>query len=223
MHIHADIKEEKIREVCKSFTGNITQLPPLKSAVKRQERERSIYYLDILEIDGREVLFKVGCQAGTYIRKLCYDIGKKLGCGAHMAELRRTKAGPFDESTLTTLQQLQDAYITWKEEGKEDALRKCILPVEQGVKHLPKIWVTEFTVDSLCHGAALKIPGIAKLDDGIREKDVVAIMTLRGELIALGNAKLTTKEIFRKEKGIAATVDSVFMEVGTYPKMITND
>jgi H/ACA ribonucleoprotein complex subunit 4 len=220
MHIHADYSIEKIKDICNGFVGNISQMPPLKSAVKRELRQRDIYYLDILEVDGRDVLFRVGCQAGTYIRKLCVDIGKALGTMAHMAELRRTKAGPFNESTIVTLQQLQDAYIFWKEENDEKQIRKCIQPVESAVKHLPKIWVSEYTVNPLCHGAALNVPGIAKLDSGIELNDVVAVMTLRNELIALGIAKMTSDEIMNNDKGVAVLVDSVFMEPETYPKMI---
>jgi len=223
MHLHADITEEKIRKACNEFLGTISQLPPLKSAVKRQVRERDIYYLDIIEIDGREVLFKVGCEAGTYIRKLCTDIGKKLGTQAHMAELRRTKAGPFSEKTIITLQQLQDAYTYWKEDGNEKQLRKCILPVENAVTHLPKIWISDYAVESLCHGSPLHIPGISKLHDSIKYNDPIAIMTIRGELVALGTAKMNSQEIMMKERGVTAVVDAVFMEEGTYPKVTRKD
>jgi H/ACA ribonucleoprotein complex subunit 4 len=187
--------------------------------VKRQERERNIYYIDVIEIDGRDVLFKVGCQAGTYIRKLCVDIGRKLGTQAHMAELRRTKAGPFNESTIVSLQQFHDAYAFWKEDGNEQPLRRCIQPVERAIVHLPKIWITDFTVNPLCHGAALHIPGIAKLESDIKEGDVVAILTLKEELVALGIAKASSQTIMNNEKGLAALIDAVFMEPGTYPKM----
>ena len=100
MLLHKEMSEYDIYKLFEEFTGTIRQLPPVRSAVKRQLRSREIYYLEILEIEGgRQVLFKVGCQAGTYIRKLVHDMGLKAGCGAHMAELRRTKAGPFTEET----------------------------------------------------------------------------------------------------------------------------
>jgi H/ACA ribonucleoprotein complex subunit 4 len=93
MGLHKQVDEKKIREVCESFVGEISQMPPLRSAVKRVRRTREVYYLEILEIQGREVLFRVGCEAGTYIRTLCVDMGKKLGCGAQLMELRRTRVG----------------------------------------------------------------------------------------------------------------------------------
>lgn len=220
MHIHKEISGGKIKATLNDFLGKINQLPPIKSSVKREWREREIYYLEILETDGKDVLFRVGCQAGTYIRKLVHDIGQKLECGAHMVELRRTKAGPFDESTLTTLQELQDAFHYWKNEGNEKLIRKIIQPVENGIMHLPKVWVLDTTVDSLCHGANLNIPGISKIESEIINGDLVAVMSLKNELIALGNAKMSSEDIMKNQRGLAIEVSKVFMLPGVYPKMI---
>ena len=219
MHVHADIEEYQLRKVVSEFVGKIKQLPPIKSAVKRQWRFRKIYYIEILDIEGREVLFKVGSEAGTYIRKLVHDIGEKLGCGAHMAELRRSKAGPFKEDTLVTLQDLADAYYYWKEQKNEAFIRHCIKPIEFAVSHLPKVWIFDTTVDSLCHGINLKVPGIAKMESDIERDQQVAIMTLKEELVAIGIAKMSSKEMMELDKGIAVTSDKVFMLPGTYPRM----
>ncbi len=216
MHLHREAEEKTLREtIQKNFLGKIMQMPPIKSSVKRQLRPRTIYYFYILEIDGKDVLFKVGTEAGTYIRKLIHDIGQKLKTGAHMAELRRTKAGPFDESTLFTLHELQDAYYFWKQENNEKFIRKIIQPVENGVNHLPKIWVFDATVESLCHGTDLKVPGISKVNDSINENDAVAIMTLKDELVALGTAKMGSKEMLG-DKGLAVRTEKVFMQPGMY-------
>lgn len=220
MHIHKKIEESLLRKVLDDFIGKIRQVPPIKSSVKRVERTREIYYLEILEIQDQDILFKVGCQAGTYIRKLCDDIGKKLGCGAHMAELRRTKAGPFKEDeSLSTLHDLTDAFHYHKNENNDKFIRKLILPIEYAVSHLPKIWVLDTTVDSLCHGADLKIPGISKLNDKINLNNGVAIMTLKNELIAIGTAKMNSEEIMKNEKGVAVKIEKVFMQPGTYPRI----
>lgn len=215
MHLHKEIGEKILKEtIQKNFIGKIEQLPPIKSSVKRQLRTRSIYYFEILEIDGKDVLFKVGTEAGTYIRKLIHDIGLKLD-GAHMAELRRTKAGPFDESTLFTLHELEDAFYFYREEQNDKFIRKAIQPVENGVSHLPKIWVFDTTVESLCHGVDLKVPGISKLNDKISNEGIVAIMTLKNELVALGTAKMDSDEMLG-EKGIAVKTEKVFMQPGVY-------
>ena len=216
MHLHKEVEEKILREtIQKHFIGKIMQLPPIKSSVKRQLRPRTIYYLDILEIDGNDVLFKVGSEAGTYIRKLIHDLGQKLKVGAHMAELRRTKAGPFEESTLVTMQELIDAYYYWKEEHNDKFIRKAIQPVEAGVKHLPQVRVFDTTVESLCHGSDLKVPGIGKLNNQIIKNNTVAIMTLKGELVAIGTSHMSSEEMMR-ERGLAVKTEKVFMQPGTY-------
>ena len=220
MRLHQERSEKDVREVLERFTGKIKQLPPVKSAVKRQWRHRNIYYNEFLDMDGPEVLFRVGCQAGTYIRKLCHDMGTELGCGAHMQELRRTKAGPFKEdSTLVTLHDLKDAYAYYKQDGDESHLRKAILPLEAAVGHLPKVVVLDSTVDSVCHGATLKVRGVSWVEANIQVGELVAIMTLKGELIAVGEARMISREIASKESGVAVKSSQVFMAPGTYPKM----
>jgi H/ACA ribonucleoprotein complex subunit 4 len=219
LHLHGDYSEEEIRKVCATFIGKIKQMPPLKSAIKRQWRWRKIYYIEVLEVDGRDVLFKVGCQAGTYIRTLCIAIGKKLGSNGHMQELRRTKAAGFGEASLCTLQDLADAFWYYKNEDNDTFLRKCIVPMEHGVKHLPKVWIIDTAVNTICHGASLKAPGVAKVETDIQVDEMIAIMTLKNELVALGSAQIASREMVNSEKGIVAKLERVFMEPGTYPKI----
>ena len=214
MHLHKDVSEEEIRETCGSFVGKIRQLPPVKSAVKRQEREREIYYLDILEIKGKDVLFKVGCEAGTYIRKLVHDVGEELDCGAHMAELIRTKAGPFNYHDWVSLYELKDAY----EAKDEKEIRRIVGVVEKGVEHLKKIWILDGAVDTLCHGANLGVPGVSKLDDDISRGDLVAVLTLKGELVCLGEAFMDSRSIMDKSRGLCVNVKKVFMDRKVYLK-----
>ena len=216
MHVQKPVPEGRLHNTISQFVGTIIQLPPVKSAVKRQLRPRNVYYVDILEVDGQDVLFRVGCQAGTYIRKLCHDIGQKLGTGAHMAELRRTKAGPFDESSLATLHDLTDAWHYYKEDGDEKEIRKIIQPVENAVSHLPKVWVLDTSVDTLAHGAILHIPGISKVHSGIKPGDLTAVMSLKDELIGFGPARMNSAEMMSQEKGAAVKLDKVLMPPGIY-------
>lgn len=227
MHLHQPVEEQILRASIERFIGRIRQLPPIKSSVKREWRFRSIYYFEILEItdDNKDVLFRVGCQAGTYIRKLVHDLGQDIKdnegkpVGAHMAELRRTKVGPFSESTLVTLNDLADAYYYYKEQKNDVFLRKIIQPVESAVAHLPKVWVLDTTVNTLCNGAQLKVPGISKLETGIQPEEIVAVMTLKNELVAFGLAKMNSKDMMRLEHGIAVQMERVFMKPGIYPKI----
>jgi len=212
MHIHQEIEEKIIRETLSQFLGKIRQLPPLKSAVKRVERTREIYEFEIIEIKGKDVLFRVKCQAGTYIRVLCHNIGKNLGVGAHMAELRRTQAGPFTEQdNLVTLNDLQDAYHFHTQENNSKFLMHCIQPIENALKHIPKCWILDTTLKSVSHGRDVAIPGISRLEN-FRKGETVAVMTLKDELVAIGEAVMSGVEINTQQKGIAVKVHKVFME-----------
>ncbi|MHA1632143.1 MAG: RNA-guided pseudouridylation complex pseudouridine synthase subunit Cbf5, partial [Candidatus Freyarchaeota archaeon] len=93
MRMHGDVGFEQVKMVCNEFTGPVYQRPPVRSSVKRRLRIRRIHSIEALEMDGRNVLLKIRCESGTYIRKLCHDIGEVLGCGAHMRELRRIGSG----------------------------------------------------------------------------------------------------------------------------------
>lgn len=217
MKLHKDCSEEKIRNTCESFVGTITQMPPVRSAVKRVRRERSIYYLDVLEIKERTVLFRVGCQGGTYIRTLCVDMGKKLGTKAHMDTLRRTKVGSLYENTLVTLHDIKDAFISYKEENDDSQLRQLIHPMEHVLGHVPKLVIRDSAIDALCHGADLALPGVVSIDEGITHGDQVAVMSLKGEGVALGTALLSTQQILEKDSGKCVCLQRVLMNKKTYP------
>ena len=219
MQVHADIPETAVRTVLSEFTGEIWQKPPLRASVKREPRKRFIYKIDVHEIDGRRVLFTCACQAGTYMRKLCSDIGEVLGCGAHMRELRRTRAGPFTEDeTLINLHQLSAAQSDF-EAGDSTALMKYIQPMELALNALPKVVIRDSAVDAVCHGADLALPGVVQLDSVIERNKTVAIFTLKGEAVGLGRALLTSREMLDQESGVAVKIERVIMERGTYPAM----
>ncbi|MFA5102967.1 MAG: RNA-guided pseudouridylation complex pseudouridine synthase subunit Cbf5 [Candidatus Thermoplasmatota archaeon] len=218
MGLHKQVDEKKIREVCESFVGEISQMPPLRSAVKRVRRTREVYYLEILEIQGREVLFRVGCEAGTYIRTLCVDMGKKLGCGAQLLELRRTRVGNITEDAAVSLQDVKDAFMFWKEDGDEEGLRKTILPMERLLEVVPKIMVRDSAVDALCHGANLAIPGVVELDE-MTAGEIAAVLSLKGEGVALVKMEIPSLQVIEKDTGICASLERVLMNKGTYPSI----
>lgn len=218
MRLQGDASEKKVKGVLDEFQGVIYQRPPLISAVKRQTRQRTIYYNEFIEMQGRDVLFRTGCEAGTYIRKLCHDMGEALGVGAHMYELRRTKSGPFTEDkTLITLHDLKDAYVEYKESGDEKALRKCIYPMEFGLRHMPKIIIKDSAVDALACGAHLGVQGISALETGIKPQDIVAVYTHKGEAVSIGHALMSSDDLFKNKEGQAMKTIRVVMKPGVYP------
>ncbi|MCW4008084.1 MAG: RNA-guided pseudouridylation complex pseudouridine synthase subunit Cbf5 [Candidatus Bathyarchaeota archaeon] len=220
MKLHGDSEEDRVKRILEEFEDVIYQRPPLRASVKRQLRTRRIYYIDFLEKDGRNVLFKVGCEGGTYIRKLCYDIGEILGTGAHMQELRRTRAGPFIEGSndMVTLHEVAYWFAEWEKEKDEKILRKFIQPMETALTLVPKIVVRDSAVDALCHGANLTAPGILSVETGIKKGSLTAVFTLKGEAIALAKALFSTEEILDMEHGTVALLQRVLMPRGTYPK-----
>jgi H/ACA ribonucleoprotein complex subunit 4 len=219
MKLHGETTEKQVNAVLKEFEDTIYQRPPLRASVKRQLRTRKIYYIDFLEMDGRNVLFKVGCEGGTYIRKLCYDIGEVLGCGAHMQELRRTRAGPFVENgSIVTLHEVAYWFMEWQQQKDDAILRKMIQPMENALALIPKIFVRDSAVDAICHGANLTAPGVLSIETGISDGSMVAIFTLKGEAVALAKAICSSDDVMRMEHGIVAKMERVLMPRGTYPK-----
>ena len=211
------LDKDKAVQILKGFEGTISQKPPVRSAVKRVERERDVYYVEILESEMPLILFKIGCQAGTYIRKICSDAGKSVG-GAHMQQLIRTKAGPFDVSTMVSLIDLQDAYAYYKEEGNEQPLRTLIHPPEEAVSHLKKVWATDRAIGNIAFGADLYSAGVCKAHKGIATHEIVAIFSLKNEIAAIGESEMTTQEMQNLKKGVAVKTHKVFVEPGVYPK-----
>ena len=219
MRLHRDASETRIKALFEEFTGPIYQLPPVRASVKRQLRTRKIYCLNLLETSNKKVLFQVGCEAGTYIRKLCYDMGEALGVGAHMQELRRTRAVPFTESGIITLHDIAYYKDLWEQTKDAAVLRKFIQPMERALDPLPKIVIRDTAVEALCHGANLAAPGVLAIDSDIKPKDAVAIFTQKAEAVALARALLTTEEALELNRGIIAKTSRVLMPRGIYPQM----
>jgi len=218
--LHSKIPKKSIKAILEEFTGTIYQRPPLRASVKRRLRKRKIYSLKLLEIQDRDILFRVACEAGTYIRKLAHDVGEALGCGAHMRELRRTRSGSFGEDqSLVTLYDVAYLYDEWKETGDGRLLRRFVQPMEKALEYMPKIIIRDSAVDAICHGANLAAPGVLSLETEIKPKITVAILTQKGEAVALAKVLSTTEEILKMDHGIVANTQRVLMPRGTYPKM----
>jgi len=218
LRLHEDRNEADVKRVAAGFVGKVTQTPPVRSAVAKRPRVRRIYYLDVLESSDRDVLLRVGCQAGTYIRNLCVDLGRALGTRGHMQELRRTRTGLFTEADLVTLQDVVDARAFWTEDKDEAEMRRVVRPVEAMVAHLNHVVLRDSAVDAVCHGAPLACIGVSQLDAGIEPGEQVALLTLKGELVALATAQMTSHQVLAAESGIAATPTRVVLRKGTYPR-----
>lgn len=142
-----DVTKEQVREMIQSFVGSYEQVPPMYSALKvngkklyelaregkeveRKARPVIIHYIEILDMSLPQITIRVGCSKGTYIRTLCHDLGEKLGCGAAMASLERTKSGQFSLETAITLAELEEK-LKKSPENREEVLQSLIIPVDK--------------------------------------------------------------------------------------------
>ena len=132
-----------------------------------------------------------------------------------MAQLVRTKAGPFTDHDWVTLQDLTDAYEFWKQ-GKDKEIRRIIQPFEKAIDHVKKVWIFDNAVNNVCHGSSLGVQGISKLHKSIRAGEQIAIMTLKDELVALAKAAVSSEDMIKKEKGLAAVTEKVFLPRNIY-------
>jgi H/ACA ribonucleoprotein complex subunit 4 len=160
MRFHKEISIEEVdKKIKEEFVGKIKQTPPVKSRVKRQEREREIHFFNILEKDGKDFLFEVKCQGGTYIRKLVDDLGTSLGTSAHMLELRRTNAGIFFEDDLLypsiRMYDFESAVENY-EKGDDKLLRKILIPGEIISKIIPALEINDSNIDQIFTGKPIK-------------------------------------------------------------------
>ena len=217
--LHANIADESLTSVIKGFTGDIYQRPPQRSSVKRATRIRTIYQSEKLEEHDRLVLLRFICQAGTYIRKIIYDIGEVLGPGATMVELRRTQVSNLSEGdVLVRLHDLADAFELYKEKNDEQKLRSLIRPVEHCLEGIRAAVIRDTAVDALCHGAQLAVPGLIAVPKDLKKCELVGVYTLKGEIIGLAEAVMTGEEIEQNVKGVAFSMKRIIMKPGTYPK-----
>jgi H/ACA ribonucleoprotein complex subunit 4 len=216
--LHSLPTKEKLDNVLNQFKGEIYQKPPQRSSVLRRTRTRTIYELELLEQKERLVLLRVLCEAGTYIRKLCYDIGEILGQGATMIELRRSRVHQFNDKNLVTMHNLADAFALWEEKKDDSKLLRLLQPIEHALSEIKSVIIRDSAVDALCHGAQLAIPGILAISQNLKKDDLVAIYTQKGEVVALAEALLTESEIQENTKGYAFQTKRIIMAPNTYPK-----
>ncbi len=213
---HGPVNKREVSKLADDFAGKIYQLPPVRSGVKRQRRTREIYDLEILDSRGQDYLLRVRCESGTYIRTLCRDMGLCISKGGHMMELRRVEAGGFLESDARPLHVVRDAWERYRE-GDDRALRGILLPYERALDLYPKVMIKDTAAGALLEGADLAVPGVLEMDD-FELGDTVAVMSAKGEGIAIGVALRRAEEILSMEEGLVVRTKRVFHPSGEYPR-----
>lgn len=216
MTLHADVNENALRDALKAMKGAIEQVPPVRSRVKRVTRRREIYEIDLIEMKGRKVVFRVACQGGTYVRKLIHDMGEKLGSGAHMSGLRREQAGPFNLGDAVALEEFERIFLEWKagedEEKNQSEILEILRAPEDALRIIPWVWVSEELRKPVSHGTDVYLPGVICYHHPAGAGEKVAVVSDGGELFALGELALDTGLIREREKGVAVKTTKVFVD-----------
>jgi predicted rRNA pseudouridine synthase len=184
LELHGPVPDD-IETVLAEFEGSIYQKPPKKSAVVRRVRVRTVSELTALEIEVRRVLLRIRCESGTYVRKLCHDLGLALGTGAHMGDLRRVGTTPFDDSTLVNLHELTDA-LAFADDDNPGALLRTVQPAERALTHLPRVTIAESAAREVAEGAPVYAPGVLSVEQSEADEPLVACYTPDGAVVCLG-------------------------------------
>jgi tRNA pseudouridine55 synthase len=203
-----NVTEAQFEEALKTFVGEIEQTPPPYSAVKVQGRKAyemarkgeevdlaprmiTVHHLEVLEWAPPEVVIDVHCSSGTYVRSLANDLGIKLGCGAYLVGLRRTKSGRFSLRDATPLRKLQEAF-------QAGSWYQYLIPAAEALGDWPAIELNPDEVEDVRHGHRVK----AK--EGETKEAKVRGVSTQGELVALmelataedGSAEWQPKKVF---------------------------
>ncbi len=203
------VTPEQLEALLPQFRGDILQVPPMYSALKRdgqplyklaragevverEPRSVNIARLELLALAGDKARLAVTCSKGTYIRTLVEDIGRLLGCGAHVAELRRTQAGPFDLSQTVTLDTLERAHA----DGGSEALDGFLQPVDRGLEHWPLLQLSEHSAYYWLHGQPVRAPEAPQYG-------MVRVQDNNGRFIGIGevseDGRIAPRRLIRSE------------------------
>lgn len=220
--LHSAVESlQRVNQGLEKLRGALFQRPPLISAVKRQLRVRTVYDSMLLDYDENRNMgvFWVSCEAGSYIRTMCVHLGLVLGVGGQMLELRRVRSGIQSEKDgMVTMHDVLDAQYAYENHKDESMLRRVIKPLEGLLIAHKRIIVKDSTVNAICYGAQVMLPGVLRYEDGIELNDEIVICTTKGEAIALAIAMMTTATMASCDHGVCAKLKRVIMERDTYPR-----
>jgi H/ACA ribonucleoprotein complex subunit 4 len=207
-----------LKEVMSNMTGRVFNVPPEISAVKIQVRSRRIFKFEKLDFKNNQMVARVECEAGTYIRTMARDMGLLLNMKVELKELRRETSGIFTLDDCVTLQQLADAYWLWKELSQPEALLRIIHPIEKLLLDYPSVTVKDSAAAALSHGAPLLRPGIVSIDSAIDDGRDIVVNTMKGETVGIVNMIVTSDSVKDMESGEIARPSMVLLNQDLYPR-----
>ncbi len=216
--LHGPVPVREVERVLAEFTGPVYQIPPVRSAVKRERRVRTIHRLELVEDDGPRLLLDLTADSGTYVRTLAVDVVEALGLGGHMEELRRVANGPFREQDAVPLPVLADAAAA-RAAGDPAPLLALLHPIEEVWREFPTIVVKDGAASALAHGAGLASGGILALPKPFSRGARVTLVTRSGELVATGVALRGSDEVGHVKHGWVVDETRVFVDPLRFPAL----
>jgi predicted rRNA pseudouridine synthase len=215
---HAPVGARELEQALAEFTGPIYQTPPVRSAVKRERRVRTIHRLRAVEREGNRAVLDLVADSGTYVRTLAVDLGEALGIGAHLEELRRVATGPFTEQAAITLSALSDA-VSARAAGDPAPLLALLHPIEEVWREFPAIVLKEAAVSAVAHGAGLASGGIVRVGATFAAGRRVVLVSRSGVLIATGVARYASAEMAKVRHGWVVEDTRVFVDPAQFPAL----
>lgn len=209
---------DELAKVMASLTGRIYNVPPEVSAVKVQVRTREVFKFDLLDFDEKDVITRITCEAGTYIRTMARDMGLLLNMKVSLKELRRESSGMFDLDQCVTMDDLADAVWLWKECGDESAMMRIVHPIEKLLVEIPRCQIKDSAVAALTFGAPLLRPGIVSLPKNITKGSEMFVTSLKGEAVGFVKLKVDSNDVQTMERGEVARPSMVLMDNEVYPR-----
>jgi H/ACA ribonucleoprotein complex subunit 4 len=215
---HGAVPAPELEREVAEFTGPIYQTPPVRSAVKRERRIRTIHRMRLVELERTHAILDLVADSGTYVRTLAVDLGEALGVGAHLEELRRVATGPFTERASVTLAQLADAEAA-RRAGDPAPLLALLRPAEEVWREFPRIVLKPAAASAVAHGAGLARGGIQGTVGSFSKGGHVVLVTSTGELVAVGVARYDAKEVASVRRGWVVDGTTVFADPSRFPAL----
>jgi H/ACA ribonucleoprotein complex subunit 4 len=216
VRLHGSVPDAALDTLLAEFVGPIYQTPPVRSAVRRARRVRTIHRLTRLDRAGELLLLEVIGDSGTYVRTLAVDLGEALGVEAHLEELRRTGTGPFVEGQGTSLAALADAAHADRA-GAPEALLALLHPIEEVTREFPTVVVKDSAAAAIAHGADLAAAGVADVPQPFAAGRRVILVDRAGRLLATGVALVGRDDLGRRRHGWVVDAERVFADPAQYP------
>lgn len=221
------VTEDELRSVLGEFIGRIEQVPPMYSAIKVQgvplyktaragqkldlpPRTITVRSLEMLSFEHRDVTLEVVCSKGTYVRSLCADIGQRLGCGAHLLRLERSRSGPFRLEDAISIAELEGLVASGKAESR-------LYPLDRVLSGFPIVLARDQAAVKCCQGVPLSRSGILELPEDFSLGDLVRIHDPSGRLIAIGRAVMNRGEAESNQIKDCVKIEKVLIDLKEAP------